>query len=97
MLRLNAFTGVGINWEALPVTVEYQAGYAAIPGDLAEVCLRMVTARWHARARDPNLIQRDTPGVGTERWWFGGAPGQTGPFPPDITAMLEPYRMPALA
>lgn len=66
----------------------------AAPDDLTEACLRLVSGRFSSKGRDPSLIQRDTPGVGTERWWFGGAPGQKGAFPPDIAGMLEPYCMP---
>lgn len=173
LLRLNKFTGVVTIWEALPVTVQYTAGFgalvqeshtvpaaapyqvpvsqasafscdvsvsyasgtaltpvaanpaqgqysvstgtytfnaadegqalsfayatAAIPDDLVEICLRLITARYSAKDRDPNLIQQDTPGVGTQRWWFGGAPGQKGAFAPDIEAALDEYRVPTMA
>lgn len=69
----------------------------AVPDDLAATCLRLITARLKARGRDPNLIQRETPGVGVERWWFGGAPGQKGRFAPDIEAELADYRMETIA
>lgn len=74
-------------------------GYATlgVPADVTECCLRLVTQRYWGKDRDPSLIQRDTPGVGTERWWFGGAPGQKGAFPPDIAGVLEPYCMPVVA
>lgn len=68
-----------------------------IPDDLADVCLRMVVARFKARGRDPMLMQRDDQNVGTERFWVGGTPGQEGPFPPDITSALDTYRVPVLA
>jgi hypothetical protein len=173
LLRLNPYTGAGTTWEAIPVTVQYLAGFGArvsesgavpasapyqvtvtqtaafscdhsvsypdgtrlarvtgppaageysvaagvytfnaadegkmlafsyatfiVPDDLEEICLRLVTARYRAKDRDPALIQRETPGVGLERWWFGGAPGQKGPFPPDIEAALLPYAMPVVA
>ena len=64
------------------------------PADLEEVCLRLVAGRFRARNRDPALVQRETPGVGTERFWFGNAPGQQGAFPPDIQAMLNNYHVP---
>lgn len=67
-----------------------------IPADLVEACLRLITNRYKAKDRDPALVQRDTPGVGTERFWFGMAPGQDGPFPPDIAALLDNYRAPTL-
>ncbi|HEY2178103.1 MAG TPA: hypothetical protein VGH15_05925 [Caulobacteraceae bacterium] len=70
---------------------------AAIPLDLVDVALRLVAGRFRARGRDPALIQRDTPSVGTERFWFGGAPGQKGAFTPDIQAVLDTYRVPVAA
>jgi hypothetical protein len=69
----------------------------AIPDDLAEVCLRLVTGRFRARGRDPSMIQRETPGVGIERFWFGGAPGQSGQYAPDIQAVLDNYDTPTVA
>lgn len=77
-------------------SLSFAYGIRNIPDDLVEICLRLVTARYHSKDRDPSLVQRETPGVGMERWWFGGAPGQSGPFPPDIEAALDPYRMPVL-
>jgi hypothetical protein len=70
---------------------------SAIPNDLVDAVLQLITGRFRAKGRDPALIQRDQPGLGTERFWFGGAPGQKGPFPPDITAMLDTYRTPTVA
>jgi hypothetical protein len=76
-------------------TLAFTYAVAAIPNDLVEISLRLISGRYLAKGRDPSLVQRDTPGVGTERWWFGGAPGQKGAFPPDIEAQLdESYRMP---
>lgn len=97
LVRLNSWTGVSQKWEALPTAVIYQAGYSPIPDDLADACLRLVTARFRARGRDPMLVER-TQGqmVGTERYWVGSAPGQTGAFAPEIAALIEPYRVPVL-
>lgn len=66
----------------------------SIPLDLVDAALRTVTVRFKAKGRDPSLVQRETPGIGTERFWFGPVPGQYGAFPPDIDAMLERYRVP---
>jgi hypothetical protein len=172
LIRLNTFTGVGTIWEAMPVTVQYTAGFGElvqesgkipvsepytveiaspvtfscdqavalstgaplvrvpanpaagqysvasglysfnaedagkpivityavldVPADLVDITLRLVTGRYMAKDRDPSVIQIDTPGVGTQRFWFGGAPGQTGPFPPDIAGALEFYCMPVV-
>ena len=173
LLRMNSFTGVGTIWEAMPVTVQYLAGFGAlvseaqvvpavspwqitaeqvgafscdqsviysegapmarvtagptpgqysvadgiytfnaadgdaavvlsyavlaVPDDLVDVALRLITARFMSRGRDPSIVQQDTPGIGLQRFWFGGAPGQTGPFPPDIEAALDFYCMPVVA
>ena len=70
---------------------------ADIPADIVGCMVQAVNSRWASRGRDPSLVQRDTPGVGTERFWFGGAPGQDGPFPPDIAAILDPYRFMVVA
>lgn len=79
------------------MTLAFAYAARAIPDDLVEVALRLITARYKARDRDPALVEQETPGVGRRRWWFGSAPGQKGPFPPDIEAALEEYRMPTLA
>ena len=69
-----------------------------IPVDLVGHCLEMITARWKARGRDPALIQRETPGVGTERFWYGNAPGHIGPLPPRIQSALDnSYASPRIA
>lgn len=97
LLRLDKFTGVTVKWEAIPVTVQYQAGYSPIPQDLVDACLRLVTARFRARGRDPALVQRDQPQLGSSRYWFGTAPGQTGAFSPEILGLIESYRVPVNA
>lgn len=69
----------------------------AVPPDLVDVTLRVITARHHARGRDPMLVSIDTDDVGTKRWWVGGTPGQSGPFTPEIAGMLDQYNMPVVA
>jgi hypothetical protein len=98
LLRLDSFTGVAVKWEAYPTTVQYQAGFAAIPDDLADAVLQMVTARFYARGRDPNIVERtQAQVVGTERFWVGNQPGQHGAFPPAIWDLLDNYRVPVVA
>jgi hypothetical protein len=95
LIRLNSWTGVNVPWEAEPVTVQYQAGYAAIPVDLTEACLRLVTARFSARGRDPMLMeQTQAQALGSQRYWVGTSPGQRGAFAPEIESMLQAYRVP---
>ncbi len=95
LIRLNPFTGASEKWEAQPVTVQYQGGYAEIPADLADACLRLVTARYFARGRDPALVERSQgPNLGAQRWWVGTTPGQKGAFPPEIAEIIDQYRVP---
>ena len=69
----------------------------AIPADLVSHCLEIITARWAARGRDPALVQREQPGIGIERFWFGSQPGQDGELPPRIQAALDnTYRPPRI-
>lgn len=94
LVRLNPFTGVATCWEALPVTVVYRGGYLAIPPDLVDACLRLVTLRFKQKSRDPMQMSRTQPGLGEERFWVGTSPGQNGALPPEIQALVDPYRVP---
>ncbi len=72
--------------------------FAQIPFDIVDACLRLSTARFTARGRDPNLMERDQPagGIGREKWWVGGAPGQISSLPPEIENICEQYRVPVV-
>jgi hypothetical protein len=89
-------SGAIYTFAAADVGKSVKITYAArdVPDDIADACLRMIVARFHARGRDPMLLQRETPEVGSQRFWVGGTAGQDGPFPPDITAVLDTYRTP---
>ena len=96
LLRLG-LGGAPIAWYGAPTTVTYQAGYHDIPADLQEATLRLVTARFHQRGRDPTLRSQSQPGLGDQTYWVGSVPGASGPFPEDILAILNIYRMPVTA
>lgn len=97
LIRLSTSTGAAVRWEAGLTTVRYQAGFEAAPADLQDACLRLVTARFRARGRDPSLVERTQgPQLGTERFWVGTTPGQTGALPPEITALIDQYRVPVI-
>lgn len=98
LIRLNAWTGVSTTWEAEPVQVQYQAGYPSIPFDLVDAVLRLVTARFRARGRDPMLVeQSQSTALGTQRYWVGSTPGQRGAFAPEIEGLIQQYRVPVTA
>jgi hypothetical protein len=98
LLRLNPFTGVTQKWEAEPVAVQYQAGYATVPADVIDATLRLVTQRVKSRGRDPVLVEQTQPGaLGTQRFWVGNLPGQNSAFAPEILSLLQPYRVPVTA
>jgi hypothetical protein len=99
LTKIDPNTGYPTGWSPDQYTIEYLAGYFEAgsgipPADLEMAVLRMVTARFKARGRDPFLRTQGEPGVGNESYWIGALPGQTGPFPPDIAAVLEKYRVP---
>lgn len=99
LTKLDPNTGYPTGWSPDQYTVQYEAGYFTPgtinpPADLEMAALRLITARFKARGRDPFLRSQGEPGVGQEQYWIGALPGQTGPFPPDIAAVLEKYRVP---
>ncbi len=99
LTKIDPNTGTPTGWSPDQYTIQYTAGYFTPgtgnpPADLEMAVLRLVTARFKARGRDPFLKSQGEPGVGQEQYWVGAMPGQTGPFPPDIAAVLEKYRVP---
>jgi hypothetical protein len=99
LTKIDPNTGYPTGWSPDQYTVQYQAGYFEAgsgipPADLEMAVLRLVTARFKARGRDPFLKSQGEPNIGTEQYWVGAMPGQTGAFPPDIAAALEKYRVP---
>jgi len=81
-------------WFACTVTVTYTAGYASVevlPRPIETACLGLVRHRWAARDRDPMLRSLAIPGVATEQYWVG-ATGDQGDMPPEIAALLDPFR-----
>lgn len=96
LIRLNSWTGVSTRWEAEPVMVQYQAGYAPIPSDLDDAVLRLITLRFRGKGRDPMLVEQTQGPMGTQRYWVGNTPGQRGQFPPEIESLLQTYRVPVV-
>lgn len=98
LLRIDSSNnGLLTTWSSSTVTVQYSAGFATIPDDLAMATLRAVTLRFASRGRDPMLIQRDQPSRGAERFWVGALRQDGGAFTPEIDAILNYYSMPIFA
>jgi hypothetical protein len=108
LYRLNEL-GHPRTWPPSEIVVNYQAGYAlpdddydssiqTLPADLKSVCVRLVVWRYRARGRDPMLVERtQTQALGSERYWVGPTPGQSGPWPADIMSVVDLYRVPVVS
>jgi gp6-like head-tail connector protein len=88
-------TGVLSNWEALPVTVVYEAGFDPVPDDVVVAAIRWLVWRWNERTRDPTLKATQQPDLGTRSYWVGGPP-MSGGVPQEIAALLDNYRVPVV-
>lgn len=83
-------------WSPLPLIVAYTAGYATIPLDIEDAIIRMVTKRYVAKGRDPALKQESIPGVREVQYWISTG-AESGNMTPDITDILDNYRVPVSA
>ncbi len=81
-------------WSMSKLVVDYTAGFATIPMDVQDAALRMVRKAWFARTRDPLIKHQSLPNLGDTEFWV--STGNAGNMPPDITDILDNYRMPAL-
>jgi hypothetical protein len=96
LIRLNQF-GNPHDWRCSPVVAVYQAGYATIPGDVAEAAILLVKMSWFARERDNMLREENTEGVYQATYWFASGPGGEGDLPVDVTDKIKRYRIPVVA
>lgn len=107
LYRLNE-QGNPRTWPAAQIVVVYQSGYAlpkspvrnqiiALPDDLSGACIEIVVGRYRAKGRDPLLRSTNQPELGLTEYWVGASPGQTGPYPNEIMAVIDRYRVPVTA
>lgn len=94
LVRLDG-NGYPAYWPAYKVEVTYDAGYKDIPGDVQDAALRLVSARWMAKGRDPFTRSVDIPGVRSVQYWVPDTP--TGNMTPDVQDLLDNYRVPVIA
>jgi hypothetical protein len=83
-------------WSGLPILVQYQAGYAQIPDDLADAVVQLVKGHWFARTRDPMIRQESVAGVYEAQWFFASGPGSRAQFPPDVEGLIDQFRVPVI-
>jgi hypothetical protein len=81
-------------WPDFPIVIVYVGGFAKIPPDVQGAVIRMVKARYNARP-DPMLRQQSVPGVIEQNWWIATG-SETGNMSPDITDILDNYRVPVV-
>lgn len=86
--------GYAVRWYFGRLEVNYDAGYdfAKLPAPLVRACVSLVKILRSGSTRDPLVKSENVPGVGQTDYWVGGIPGTVGNLPPDIQAMLDPYR-----
>lgn len=92
LVRMDATLNIPSAWDTVQTVVQYTAGYAPIPLDIQDACLRMISSSMKGRGRDPMLKAIEQAGVRQEYWV--DASGNKGNFPPDITEVLDFYRVP---
>lgn len=83
-------------WYAWPIVAQFIGGFADIPDDVDDAIVRMVTRRFSSKGRDPNLKQQNIPGVLEQSWWIATGT-ESGNMSPDITDVLDNYRVPVVA
>lgn len=83
-------------WHAWPIVAQFNGGFAEIPDDVEDAVIRMVSRRFASKGRDPNLRQQNVPGVLEQSWWIATG-NQAGNMSPDITDVLDNYRVPLIA
>jgi hypothetical protein len=89
--------GYARRWPALPITVQYPAGFSAtnIPADVQDAAIRLIKSSYYARNRDPKLRSENIAGAYEAQYWFSNGPG-AGNFPPDVENLLDMHRMPVI-
>lgn len=93
LIRLEP-NGLASRWEALPTSVQYDAGFDAIPDDVAVAALRWLVWRWNERTRDPALKATQQPDLGTRSYYNGAR--NIGGLPDEIATLLDSYRVPVV-
>ena len=84
-------------WPAFPFVVIYQSGFAVLPPEIQDACIRLVRGAYFSLTRDPMLRQENISGVYEATYWFGNGPGASAGYPPDVQDLLDHHRVPVIA
>lgn len=82
-------------WRALPIVVDYAAGYdllTELPYPLEQATISFVKRLYFAADRDPLLRQESIPGIRDAQYWV--ATGKEGALTPYEQGLIDPYRVP---
>jgi hypothetical protein len=82
------------------IILTYVAGYLLpaetsrdLPADIELAAVKLVTGQHLSSGRDPLVKMEEIPGVMRQEFWVGSIPDASS-LPPDVTALVEPYRRP---
>jgi hypothetical protein len=87
--------GVAAAPAGLEVVISYQAGFAALPTDLAQAVLAYVRDIDNAKDKDAGILRENVPDVGDIMYAKGDTYMSAGPtgakLPTDVAALVAPY------
>ena len=96
LTRIFGYDAYPSRWDALPIIVEYAAGFDPIPLDVAAAVARAVKAQYFARSRDPAIKSQSVTGVYAATY-LDRASAKGGLLTPDVCSALDNYRVPVVA
>jgi hypothetical protein len=101
--RINVMSGETCQWTwTANAIITYTAGYVLLddlPYGIERAALMLIKDYHSGIGRDPRVRQEDVPGVRSVTYWVGGmnTSQQGSMLPPDVIALLAPYKRLAFA
>jgi hypothetical protein len=99
--RINELGGGPCLWSwTIEAVITYTAGYVlldALPYGVERATLNLIKDYYSGAGRDPRVRAEEIPGIRNVTYWVGGMGGQSGSLPPDVIALLAPYKRLAFA
>lgn len=94
LYRLDAQADIS-TWQFSKLVVTYTAGYVLVgdlPRNIERACLSLAKVLRSSSTRDSLVKTESIPGVLDTTYWVGGMPGSVGNMPPDVAALLDPFK-----